>query len=117
MSAKKIDTLQWTRAERLNKTLFVKLIQNPSTEAYSPDKSFADVLAIAKRCYDVRLVWISTAGEVEVMYLGGIVYPLNSGPELKFFSYTGNTYTWNEQTFEQVEQDPEAAPNYNIANP
>lgn len=114
MSAKKIDTLQWTRAERLNKTLFVRLIQDPSTEAYSPDKSYADVLAIAKRCYDVRLVWITTAGEVEVMYLGGIVYPMDSSPELKFFSYTGRTYTWNKEAFEPVKLDPDAAPNYNV---
>lgn len=63
MKSQNIDTLQWTPSERLRKVLFIK----KKGDTY--DKSFAEALTSAKRCYDVRIVEELNGGTIRISYL------------------------------------------------
>lgn len=63
MKSQNIDTLQWTPSERLRKVLFIK----KKGDTY--DKSFAEALTSAKRCYDVRIVEELEDGSIRISYL------------------------------------------------
>lgn len=63
MKSQNIDTLQWTPSERLRKVLFIK----KKGDTY--DKSFAEALTSAKRCYDVRIVEELEDGSICISYL------------------------------------------------
>lgn len=99
MANQVIDTLQWTPAERLCKTLYVHVLQNPKRY----DKDFHSALEIANRCHDVRLVMVD-GDETTVYYLAKIGKNSNTGLSYMSFSSGSQTYRWDDPTQEQQGQ-------------
>lgn len=93
MKSQNIDTLQWTPSERLRKVLFIKKRDN------TYDKSFAEALTIAKRCYDVRIVTEDDEGTT-VYYLTKIGVDSKTGKSYMTFASGDQTHRWNEPTQE-----------------
>lgn len=90
MKNQTIDTLQWTPSERLRKVLFIK----KKGDTY--DKSFAEALTSAKRCYDVRIVEELSGGNIAISYLTGIGVDEKSGLPYMMFLNGGFTWNWDE---------------------
>lgn len=114
MKSQNIDTLQWTPSERLRKVLFIK----KKGENY--DKSFAEALTSAKRCYDVRIVEEFEGGLIAISYLYGIGVNLKTGITQMMFSNGGFTWTWDEPSEEQSIVSPDIPivnPDIPIVNP
>lgn len=101
MKNQTIDTLQWTPSERLRKVLFIKKKGN------TYDKSFAEALTSAKRCYDVRIVTEDDEG-ITVYYLTKIGVDSKTGKLYMRFDSGDQTHRWNEPT--QEINTPESRP-------
>lgn len=95
MKNQTIDTLQWTPSERLRKVLFIK----KKGDTY--DKSFAEALASAKRCYDVRIVEEFEDGNIAISYLYFIGVNTKTGLPVMMFSNGGFTWNWDESVEDQ----------------
>lgn len=100
MKNQTIDTLQWTPSERLRKVLFIK----KKGDTY--DKSFAEALTSAKRCYDVRVVEELEGGLIAISYLAGIGVDEKTGLSVLMFSSGGFTWHWDESAKEQDVDNP-----------
>lgn len=100
MKSQNIDTLQWTPSERLRKVLFIK----KKGDTY--DKSFAEALTSAKRCYDVRIVEELENGNIAISYLNGIGVDVETGLPYMVFSCGGFTWNWDESAEEQFVDNP-----------
>lgn len=97
MKSQNIDTLQWTPSERLRKVLFIK----KKGDTY--DKSFAEALTSAKRCYDVRIIEELEGGTIAISYLCEIGVDGKTGLAYMYFSNgDGSTWKWNEPTEEDI---------------
>lgn len=101
MKSQNIDTLQWTPSERLRKVLFIK----KKGDTY--DKSFAEALTSAKRCYDVRIVEELNGGTIRISYLQEAGFDEKEGKAYMVFfpsiSLDGiGFYRW----YESVEDQP-----------
>ena len=108
MKNQTIDTLQWTPSERLRKVLFIK----KKGDTY--DKSFAEALTSAKRCYDVRIVEELSGGSIRIYYLCGVGFDDKAGKAYMNFlpsiSLDGiGIYTWYEPVEEEEEEEPLSA--------
>ena len=101
MKSQNIDTLQWTPSERLRKVLFIK----KKGDTY--DKSFAEALTSAKRCYDVRIVEELKGGGISISYLNGIGVNEETGLPLLMFSNGGFTWNWDESVGEEEPVEPQ----------
>lgn len=105
MKSQNIDTLQWTPSERLRKVLFIK----KKGDTY--DKSFAEALTSAKRCYDVRIVEELDGGDtIRISYLQEAGFDDKKGKAYMAFlpsiSLNGiGIYRWYEPVEEPVEED------------
>lgn len=100
MKNQTIDTLQWTPSERLRKVLFIK----KKGDTY--DKSFAEALTSAKRCYDVRIVEELEDGSIRISYLYNVGFDYKSGKAYMAFFPTITInglgiYRWYEPVEEQ----------------
>ena len=96
MKNQTIDTLQWTPSERLRKVLFIK----KKGDTY--DKSFAEALTSAKRCYDVRIVDESKGGGIGISYLCETGVDGKTGLAYMMFSNgDGSTWKWIEPSEEE----------------
>lgn len=97
MKIQNIDTLQWTPSERLRKVLFIKKRNN------TYDKSFAEALTSAKRCYDVRIVEEFENGMIHISYLCEIGVDERTGLAYMKFS-SGVEFPW--RWLQPVEDKP-----------
>ena len=104
MKSQNIDTLQWTPSERLRKVLFIK----KKGDTY--DKSFAEALASAKRCYDVRIVEELSGGSIAISYLYRVGVNEKTGLPVMMFSNGGFTWNWDESVEDQPVIDIDPAP-------
>lgn len=95
MKSQNIDTLQWTPSERLRKVLFIK----KKGDTY--DKSFAEALTSAKRCYDVRIVEEYEDGSIRISYLCETGVDGKTGLAYMMFSKGGFTWNWDESVEDQ----------------
>lgn len=100
MKSQNIDTLQWTPSERLRKVLFIK----KKGDTY--DKSFAEALTSAKRCYDVRIVEELNGGTIRILYLYQIGFDNKEGKAFMDFFPTVSLeglriYRWYEPVEEE----------------
>lgn len=100
MKTKQIDTLKWSPSERLNKTLFVRF-----TFPSAYNKDFADVLASAKRCHDVRL-FTEEAESTTVYYLTNIGVDSKTGKSYMTFASGDQTHRWDEPAVSIVAEQP-----------
>lgn len=100
MKNQTIDTLQWTPSERLRKVLFIK----KKGDTY--DKSFAEALTSAKRCYDVRIVEEFEDGTIRISYLYRIGVNQETGLTTMMFINGNFAWTWNEPTEEKYIDNP-----------
>ena len=99
MKSQNIDTLQWTPSERLRKVLFIK----KKGDTY--DKSFAEALTSAKRCYDVRIVEEFEDGNIDISYLYRIGVNKKTGLYQMGFSSGSFTWIWDGKAEEQFNPD------------
>lgn len=97
MKNQTIDTLQWTPSERLRKVLFVKSWEKRTKF----NKSFAEALTSAKRCYDVRIVEELSGGNIAISYLTGIGVDEKSGLPYMMFLNGGLAWKWDESVEDQ----------------
>lgn len=111
MKSQNIDTLQWTPSERLRKVLFIK----KKGDTY--DKSFAEALTSAKRCYDVRIVEeLKGGGTIRISYLTGIGVDGKTGLPYMMFSNGGLAWKWDESVEDQpVGGDDDTVPDIDPA--
>lgn len=102
MKSQNIDTLQWTPSERLRKVLFVKTWEKRTKF----NKSFAEALTSAKRCFDVRVVEEFPDGSFNISYLNSIGVK-ETGQAYMLFESGGGTWEWSESAEEEHMVSPD----------